>query len=542
MSYSDKAREYLSTQSNGKLVSQVLPSITPVSVSEGGHRKTVPVKDSVTRFETLSTNIFRPSSSFDTMLVNQSPVDVNIKMSTISGKIYDMIILFIVNNNTGADVELTPLPGWFQRIEFIMGTNPVQQFFPEDLFNYLWLMELNEWTRISDLFGMDDQYLPRRDVLSNGDQKIYLLTIPGNFFKETGLVGGGLNQDLLLRLYMGGTSETVVSGLPPQVNDVRVQFITNQILESNKIAAINTMRIGNYCTRYYWPVRQQYTRQNVGPNTRIDEQLSSFNGLFNLIQFCITVANPVGLDRYTQYPVKLFDVLDENGQSIWGQAAGQFSEESQWWDGFVANPLSEFDDTHYVYKWIASTAVKQDLVNGTSNGSYYFNGRARLMIDTGDLRVAKVITITEATAFVAASGQFRILYSSNLSGQLEVTPWLAFNATAAAIKAAIELLPTFAKFQQTVTVSNSLDNAPITITYDIIGDLAYDEGDDKALLVIESNVRDAGGVEFGYNSAITQNPQDGWPGNPFSYTITIMGTQLSCMDINEQGTTNISKS
>jgi hypothetical protein len=543
--YSDKAIEYLSTQSNGQLISQVMASITPVSVSEGGRRKTVPIKDSVSKFETLAENIFRPSSSFDSMLLNSSPVDINVKLSTISGKIYDMIILFIINNNTGADCELAPIYSWFNRVEFVLGGgNIVQQFFPTDLFAYTWLFDLNEFKLLSGLFEMNDEYLPRRDILPNGSQTVAMLVIPNNWFKQTGLVAAGSIDELNIRLYMAGAANTVISGSPPQVNDVRVQFITNNILHSNKVQAINTMRIGNFESRYWWLCNQQYTQQNISPNTTQDFLLSSFTGLFNIIQFMITAPNPTPLQLVQTYTIKSFDILDENGQSILGQSVGLLDQESRWWDAFVGNPLSEFDDTHNVYKWIASTNVKQDSINGTMGGVYYFNGKSRLRITTEPLRVAKVITISPVgAAFVATAGNFRLLYSSPLTGSLEATPWLAFNTSAANIAIAIQNLPSFQTFTQLVAVSGPISGAaPITVTYNIAQNLGYEELDDKVVLVVESAVTDAGGLVRQFDSAITQIPVQGWPGNPFSFTITLMGQQLASIGFNDQGVGRLYKS
>lgn len=539
--YNRNITEYLTTQSSGKLLTQLLPTVQGVTVNQGGIKKIVPMKDSYTRLESLATNSYRPSSNFNNGLFNQGPIDIEVKMATISGKAYEMIITFQIQNNTGAPVEVAPIQGWFSRIEFLLGTNVIQQFFPEDLFNYLYLLDLNEYTRVSDLMGLDDRYLPRRDLIANGDIKEYILIIPNNFLKETGIIGQSLNQSLIARLYMAGPSETIVSGNPPQINDIRVQIITNHLTHESLTAAINTQKSMGFCTRYYWPVRQLYNQQNIGPSTTLDYLLSSFNGLFNAIMFSITPINAVGLDRYTDYPVRDFDILDENGMSIFGNAARQTTEESSYWDSSITNPLSNMTDTKNLYIYPMTTQIKQDLVNGTCNGVYYFNGRARLSITTDVLRIAKIITISQAGALVAAAGQYRILYTAGTTGIIEATPYLAWNANAAAIKAAIEALPTFQKFQQTVTVSNSLDNAPITISYDIDRNLGYDEADDKAILLIDSNVRDAAPLILNYNSVITQQPQDGWFGNPANFTITIMGTQLSCLDINEQGTTNIQK-
>lgn len=92
--------------------------------------------------------------------------------------------------------------------------------------------------------------------------------------------------------------------------------------------------------------------------------------------------------------------------------------------------------------------------------------------------VAEVQTLTPSAA--PASGRWRL----NFGGQL--TEWLNYNASAAAIKAAIERLGAFKVTHWAVTVSGALSTSP-TIT--------WGQKESVATFVVESEVKDGGGAD-----------------------------------------------
>lgn len=545
-SYQQNLSRYLTSSNSGTLLTNNLSALNVVSFENPITRTkhTIPLKDATTNAASLATNVYNAQSNVQQMLSGNGIIDYYVPLNSIQGKVFDIFISFKISNNTGGPVELAPVPGWFSRVEILLGTNPVQVLYPEDLFFYYWVLEQSEFVSISDLLNLDDRFLPRRDVIANGDLREYLLLMPVNFIRQAGLVGEGLSQQLNIRLFMATPNEILVSGLAPTVYDSRLQIITNQLLTDTLRDAAMKQVIGNYRTRYFWNVRQLENLSGVLPSTQYNINMTSFNGMFNLCQFSITAQNAQNLARYTTYPVLDWDILDSNGNSVLNNAARQTDEESQYWDSAIINPFSNFFDTMSVYIMPFSTTVKNDLLTGTINGLFFIDGRFRLSFTTGTIRIPKVVTISLSgvgPAGPAASGAFRLTYGSGVSGINETTPYIAWNSTAAQIKAAIEALPTFMKFSQTVTVSGPLTAQPITISYDISGNLAYDEWDDNADFILQSAVLNAGGDTLIYNSPITQQPQDGWPGNPFDITVNMQGCQMSAIEINQQGAINLFK-
>lgn len=535
MSYNNKLVEYVNTMSDNLMVkSDVNPIVSASNLN--GNRVSIPLSQSKVIQRALCTASYTPSSAYGNMLSSASQVDFNIKLSTVLSNAYDIALHFTILNNTGGLVELYPVVNWFNRIEIRFNSSIIQQWYTSDLYHYLWVYIDQEWRRVSDLFNLDDRFLPNGDTIANGLSQEFILLLPQNIFRESQMFCPALNIEFVLRLYMNPQNQIIRTGAAPLVSNMYLEFITSHVAQDDVARTFNLYRSGNFQLRYSWLTNQTIPSASMQPSTRYEFLMSSFTGIYNYVQFCVQPANALGLQLIDSRKIASFDVLDENGLSYFNNNSLQSDTESLIWDTMV-NPFTRFDEVKNVYKYPFSLTARDDLLKGTLGGFMPLNGRSRLVIETGPAATAKVITWTQSA--VPASGNFRICYT--YFGETQYTQWLAFNAAAATIEAAIEALDAFRKYDQQVTVSGPLTGGvAVTCTYSATQQLAFDEYDSSANLIIESMLVSAAPADIYVDSVITTAPVDGW--NTASYNIIIMGTQVRYLQITEQGSCRVSES
>lgn len=536
MSYTNKLLEYVNTQS-GSLVLNESPMHVKQVTDVSGLRKIIPMSQSNTIVKALATSVYTPSSQYNNALSNGTQVDFLIKLSTILDKAYDIAIHMIVQNDQNSNVVLTSVFNWFNRIEFRLNSQIVEQYYSSDLFSYIWIFYNQEWQRLSVLFGMTDNYLNELEPIAPGDTREFILLLPSNFFRQTNLHGPSCNSEMVLRLYFNPPTDILFSGpAVPQIQNMFAEIITAHQRLSDVKEVFDIYRSGMFETRYSWLVNQIYSITNVQPSTRYEFLMSTFNGLCNFVQFMLTPNNAQGIHRQQTYKIAAFDILDENGLSYFNNNALQSDSESLIWDSYIVQPLSSFDETHNVYKYPFSLTPRNDLISGTLGGFQYLNGRSRLVIQTDTLAVAKIVRIAQTG--IPAAGAARLIYT--YFGESYYTPYFAYNETAVNIQNLIEALPPFQRYAQLVTVSAQFSaSANVDITYNINQGLAFDELDRDALFILDVN-RDwatGGAATINSNSSIFQEPIDGCPTGDLQ--LTIMGSMVQYLTLDREGTVRV---
>lgn len=535
MAYTNKLMEYVNTQNANLLEkSEANPIINATSID--GKRYSIPMSQSRIIQKSLCTAVYTPASAYGAILSGGSQVDFNIKLSTVLTNAYDIALHLTVLNDTGADVSLFPINNWFNRIEFRFNSSIIQQFYSTDLYNYLWLYVDQQWRRLSDLWNLNDRFLWNDEVLINGQSTEFILLMPGNIFAQTSMFCPALNVEFVFRLYMNQQNQIVADGAAPTISSMTLEFITSHASIDDVSRLFNSYRSGNFMLRYSWFVNQTVPIQSMQPNQRYEILMSSFTGIFNYIQFIAQYQNPIGLPLMNSRRVLSFDVLDENGLSLFNNNNYQTDPESLIWDSSIVNPWTRFDEIRNVYKFPFSLSPRDDILKGTLHGFMPCFGKNRLVINTGPAAVPKIITWTRSG--VPASGVFRIVYT--YFGQSYYSPWLAYNETAANIKAAVELFVPFQQYGQVVTVSSTLVAGNPTVTYSAEQELAFDEYDTNSVLAIESQMFTAAAAFVSIDATISQQPQDGW--FTADYNIVIMGTQVRHLAVTQQGSISIKES
>lgn len=539
MSYTNKLLEYSNTQSGSLVLNEkamLVKSVTDIS----GMRKLIPLSQSNTIVKALATSVYTPSSQYNNALSNGTQVDFLVKLSTILDKAYDIAIHMIVQNDQVSDVVLTSVFNWFNRIEFRLNSQIVEQYYSSDLFAYIWIFYNQEFQRLSTLFCMTDNYLNELEPIAPGDTREFILLLPTNFFRQTNLHGPSCNTEMVLRLYFNPPQDILFSGpAVPQIQNMFAEIITAHQRLSDVKEVFEIYRSGMFETRYSWLVNQIYSIVNVQPSTRYEFLMSTFTGLCNYAQFMLTPNNAQGIYRQQTYKIDAFDILDENGLSYFNNNSLQSDSESLIWDSYIVQPLSSFDETHNVYKYPFSLTPRNDLISGTLGGFQYLNGRSRLVIQTAPLATPKIVRLTQTGT--PAAGAARIIYT--YFGESYYTPYFAFNETAVNIQNLIEALPPFQRYGQQVTVSAQFSaGATVDITYDINQGLAFDELDKDALFILDVN-RDwatGGAVTINVNSSIFQEAIDGCPTGDLQ--LTIMGAMVQYLTVDQQGSVRIRSS
>jgi hypothetical protein len=536
MSYTDKLIEHINTSSVDMLEKSESSPIVSLNSLKGG-RITIPMSQSRIIQKSLATANFTPSSTYDNMLSSASHVQFNIDLGSILSSSYDLSLHLTVQNATGNPVELFPIMNWFNRIEIRFGSDIIQQFYSSDLYFYLWIWIDTEWRRVSDLMNLNDRFLPNGDLIPDGTTQEFILLIPHTVFRQTNLFCKAVSEKFILTLYMNQSTQIVRTGTAPTVSNLYLEFITSHISIEDTSRMFNAYRSGIHKLRYYWLVNQQIARNSVQANTTLDLELTSFTGLFNFIQLVVQPVSAVGLALNQTKRIKEFDLLDEAGKSYYENNALQSHNESLIWDAEIISPFSRFDEIRNVYKHTFSLSPREDLMGGKLTGYMPLKGKSRFRVNTGPAAVAKVITLTLSAA--AASGNFRLAYTYH--GETFYTAWMAFNAAVGTIETAIEGLQPFRQYGQQVTVSATMAaGVSVTITYSTSQELAADEYDKHALIIVDSQLLDVAPADVFVNSAISTHPIDGWVNG--DYNFIIMGTQAKYLCITPEGKVRVSES
>lgn len=388
----------------------------------------------------------------------------------------------------GSASVLQPLCYWFEKIE-IRGNSSArvyQTHFHDTLMAHYLAMksdpELKGTLRDINLDGDEQNFLGYTRPIPVGVSKTFYLALPDSFFNTLNVNLQEQREDLRFEFYPSGSIVKSGGGVVV-LDELSVVCDTDDSpLTREEASMIRT-------TGYLEPipiVRPNFQVQ-VGRN---EIPLEAVTGK---VSHFLLVVRPAGAQPANGWGSmeslgenSQIDLLNPSKQSEYGEGVGvdtaQLRNEELCGHQFKNSVFSTKNKPMLIVPLAHSV---KGSVKGFLNGyKKYIGNKDIFQFEIKDTKVNEVQRFATASGANATSGWFYIAFRGAR------TPALQFNASAPAIKAAIEALPYFQKKSITVTVSNGFDsnNGVIDITID---DKEGSGSSDIELLQVDSAMNSA---------------------------------------------------
>lgn len=474
-----------------------------------------------THFYTSSTNLSNALNGGETTILVQP--------DSFNGWFEEMYLTIVLNNDTGGDIDLLPVPFWFRRIEFRIGNNLLQEEYSEQLHNEIALYENNVWKNRGFLANYDrnGNYLPSRELIRNGDTRRFYLKI-GKFLTQTNFYLPAITGELRIRFFWRTFADYSLSGGQPSLDEVGVEIQSSEQLASVRDMTLKMHRSMNHHYRYLFNVRDVIPK-TVSAGSEVPIELNSFSGSFT--EFSVYVrpqnASDLGLMDYETFAIDRIQLENSDGQRVLGSTPIHFEENILYYNdvGYCNDMIQQ--SAHYRIN--LNKSIIDDKV-ASITGFFPVDTRSRLRLFFGNNSRAKIITITAAGA--ATLGNYRLVYASERYGVYK-TDWLAFNSAVGAIEAGLNGLLIAQRTNTTFTVNQALSvGAAVIITFST-------NGNNLGRLDPEGEIYVEGDASFdaNFDSSITTSYFEGL--NNTAVDIIVIGKQMALIELDTEG--NISK-
>lgn len=315
-----------------------------------------------------------------------------------------------------------------------------------------YLKELN----VSENYGQGNMH-PRSKSVS------YRLALPGHPFEFMKTFMQNMKKDM--RIVITFRNGIIVSGSgTPQLDNLVLEIIQHRVSASD-IKALGALNGKMKMHRYLEPIRLQLTSKTLTASTAATFDLDSFSGKFSHLVFGIRAdsyaATSNGLIKFVDLGDEAtIDFLDASSRSLSNGRAARLSYYKN--HAFAHHFDSErFQSNRNLYCIPFSHNIKAAYQGSLMGGFKTFDGsKIKLQITPSAAGTATVHTINVAGS--ANVGYYKLVFRG------ESTNSIAYNANAAAIKAALESLRSFKDYSGsplTVTAGGPA-TADITLTFD----------------------------------------------------------------------------
>jgi hypothetical protein len=410
-------------------------------------------------------NLWRYSASgqYTDALANGSTINIKIDRRSGSGHIKEAYLRLVVQNQDAANsTRYIPAPLWIKTIEFKTPSGELIHSF-DGL--QLWFMIVNNydtdsWQSLLHEVRSTKDYLIGEEFYASTTTTV---TIPliGTFLSAADFFQPAIDGDLQCNVTFqpDAVIRFPVNTVTLKIVEMSLDCEMEQLTPENLLLQVQQFAAERYNAMIPYTRKQQWNL-TLNASTTYTLDLSSIKGDVVSIWFYIRDANPALESVIHFIPVESFQYKNSEGAPITGQqlVTDDFLRHIRCPKQF----LGRFFRDRHVYPFIFSESDRAflSLVNiGLKLGAYPFTTNERLTFTTTNAGVNEVITVTPGAA--ATSGTFQMMFITPEGSA--ITPPLAYNATAAVIKNAIENLDIF---QGTITVSAPFNTTgPKTLTY-----------------------------------------------------------------------------
>lgn len=453
---------------------------------------------------TLNSNCFSSTST-------QSQLDFHI-FSTPGKKFYDLYIQFDINESSGTNaVNITPSPFFVDRIEYrSMSNDLIQTLYNINIFKNLSLLSNEQAKKILPLHGINSEtWKPHPNTnIPPSQKRQYFIYLMGDIFSQNQGILADWNGYIILRLYLtGNIIENGAGNINCSQIQVKVQTTeTPYKKEPRKARAYQFVDYLSYIvstqtisSSEYRLLLQNFNGYDVEDDLYFQTSLSKTNGAYRNFL-------PLGFGSQIQ-------IYNAQGQNINGGSPLQVDTlrdiyTAQHYDNFYHKMVPSVPIIYGAAGW----ALKK----GVLDGALPQDGFNQIGITaSGSPLVAPVLTGTPSA--VATAGYFVIQLQSPVTGRIGSSSQLAYNATAAQIQTALELL-----IQQLGDDQNTNEigvSGPITGTTIVFTFTGAQYGQDFAKNVNASTINilsfglTNGTVNVNVPMVLTTPGNDGWNSN-----------------------------
>lgn len=456
-----------------------------------------------------------------------------------AGHLIHPALRFKITEGSAQTVWLAPVRQWFTKIE-IRNSNTdriLQTLYPEDLTLRLLALPHENLRIMAPLENIEPDTLGESLIRLGASRSKYF------FMSLTGTILDAMKPDL--RLFTQVTTAIQIRLFPTAIVSSgsgtaqlsELALVAEQITHSSEqhkvlLAKIYKQPIGWLSLQ---AVQISQTALTWVASTNYKYTLDNFKGRFAALAFCVRLSsgltNTAGAtSKYIDMgPNSAVDLVDPSGASLWSTGSAVLSNyvqkvmKAQLLDSdvgmgslknFYVLPFSETKSTHPLW-------------NGELRGFREFTGdKTSLSITTDAAAVAEVHTIT-LTNPANDGGKYRLMWRG------DVTTSLAYNADAAAIKAALCELTSFKKLgivAADLTVSGAFTTTA-SITFSArLGRVSRSDND--VIQMLTDNLND-GTVAESSSSALTTAGESGfWNNGGATVQLDIFGLQYRVYSFN----------
>ncbi len=412
-----------------------------------------------------------------------------------------------VTVNTSS-AQLTDIFHFFSKLEVRAGgSNELLQTIYGDslLFQYLLAVNNRQFNHSSESLNFNSRIYQggKTDTLSSGTTKSFYLPLINSIFSAD-LEWDKLQQDIILELYVSSGSP-VISGSGTITCSA---FLVIEGRDHSKQAdAKSTIGEAVHSHTVLDVVQVAKYGQSMPSNTQYLLPLDSVVGSCPMILVNFASAGTNDNNKWWSSSdvlgrTGLVNLLSPNSEGLLGQAHVQVQIlRDELMTKQMKNDLLQNKQGYLVVPFSENLAASS--AGSHANGCMQFNQqRLNLMFQPPNNKVNQVMTVVVDNAAVTTGGQYRFRIGS------EYTSWLAYNATVATVKAAIEALKIISSNGITVTLSAALSaSASATLTF---SSPAYIFQENE--ISIDSNAETGSAVPTGVSISITTQAVSGTTG------------------------------
>lgn len=400
----------------------------------------------------------------------------------------------------GGAARLAGTPYWFESIEVKSenGGKSLTTIYSDSLYTRLGMYSESQLSGLLKAMNFQEDFHPQ-DSWPDGYSGTFYLPLDVSVLNE--LYMKNIRQTIRLVLQPVGDIRVSGSGTV-SCTDISIVFVTDHLTPEDEQTHDKLYKSLNFKHAFLEPVQHTFRNTTLTASTRAEIDLSSLNGLSSHLQVMI---KPTGVSN-TNFGNQRFISLGEGGtvdllspgkQSVFGKGTALQ-------DRYIRNILyttgytSAMNYKNYFYELNFADSTKQ-AAQGHLSGCLEFKGQKYyLALTPSSAGTQEVQTLT--CSATPDAGRYVLEYLGYK------TDGLAFNANAAAIKAALEALPPLRDALNgatTVTVSGAITTNP-TITFSN----AFDNPNGDLVYVI-SNL-EASGAQLTANTAMTTRGKMGF--------------------------------
>jgi hypothetical protein len=312
------------------------------------------------------------------------------------------------------------------------------------------------------VLNMNSHFQQPNDIPAGGSARYYIPIISSPLSSKRGIYLGNLAGDLICRIHFVPSKESGSGTLAVNNNDMHLHLHTLELPEDDIEDLRRDFKGKDMNLRVLEAHPQSWEGETLAASTEFKRELSGMtnvDAVWTITAIRSGNSNTSGARRtfVDLGDTAQYTLLDQSSNDLYGGSQLEYGlvrylETPKYYSGtlFREKPLIPFffsDPRDY-------------FAADVTTGSFHFTSKEHLRIVPAAAAVNCVLTLTPSGT--AVSGSWRIFFRDPITGESGMTDPLAYNANAAAIKAAIEGT---AACRGTVTANQALSSGAVTLTF-----------------------------------------------------------------------------